>query len=133
MERILVLVAIAAGLALIAISLLMPNPTPRNSSAATFKREAQIELQQNAIRPDRIFVQHGRVKLVIANRDTVLHQIELFDPVEDVVIADKSHIRPGQTVTLWVDLAGGGIGERRYRLYDPIFRNRGMEAVLIVR
>lgn len=128
MDRVLVILAIVAALALIGLSLLMPNPAP-----GALQREAQFTLTKNAIDPERIVLQHGRVKLVVTNRDTVLHQIEVFDPVENRTVAQLTHLRPQQTQALWVDLSGGGIGERRYQIYDPLFRQKGMEAVIIVR
>ena len=134
MDRIFVIVAILAGLALIGIALFLPGGATGGTSAnGTAQTSANIALQDRSFSPDRVVLQHGRVKLVLTNQSDVLHEIELYDPVSQQVIHKEDIIRPGQSKTIWVDLQGGVIGERRYRLYDPVFRNQGMEAVLIVR
>lgn len=133
MDRIFVIVAILAGLALIGIALFLPGGTGGSTGNGTAQTSANIALQHESFSPDRVILQHGRVRLVLTNQSNVLHQIELYDPVSQQVIHREDIIRPGQSKTIWVDLQGGVIGERRYELYDPVFRNKGMEAVLIVR
>lgn len=133
MDRIFVIVAILAGLALIGIALFLPGGGGGATGNGTATKAANIDLQHQSFSPDRVTLQHGRVKLVLTNQSNVLHQIEIYDPVSDRVIHREDIIRPGQSKTVWVDLQGGVIGERRYELYDPVFRNKGMEAVLIVR
>lgn len=133
MDRIFVIVAILAGLALIGIALFLPGGAGGGTTGGTAQTSANIDLQHQSFSPDRVTLQHGRVKLVLTNQSDVLHQIELYDPVSQRVIHREDIIRPGQSKTIWVDLQGGVIGERRYQLYDPVFRNKGMEAVLIVR
>ncbi len=134
MDRIFVIVAILAGLALLGVALFLPGGGPAgNTSNGPAQTSANIAMQNQSFDPDRVTLQHGRVKLVLTNESDVLHQIELYDPVSEQVIHSEDIIRPGQSKTVWVDLQGGVIGERRYQLYDPVFRNKGMEAVLIVR
>ena len=133
MDRIFVIVAILAGLALIGIALFLPGGGGGTTASGTATKSANIALQHQSFSPDRVTLQHGRVKLVLTNQSDVLHQIELYDPVSQRVIHREDIIRPGQSKTIWVDLQGGVIGERRYELYDPVFRSKGMEAILIVR
>ena len=133
MDRIFVIVAILAGLALIGIALFLPGGSSGTTGNGTAQTSANIALQHQSFSPDRVTLQHGRVKLVLTNQSNVLHEIELYDPVSQRVIHREDIIRPGQSKTIWVDLQGGVIGERRYQLYDPVFREKGMEAVLIVR
>jgi Tfp pilus assembly protein PilE len=125
MERAIAIIVILAALVLIGFSLF--GPKSQNPGAA--QKEAHFTLTKNAITPERVYVQHGRVKIVITNKDTILHEIEIYDPVEKRVIAETDLIRIGATKTLWVDLTGG----RRYEIYDPIWRKKGMEGLIITR
>jgi len=127
MERILAIIVILLALVLVGLSLF--GPKPQNPSGTTFQKEAQITLTKYAINPDHISILAGRVKLVITNNDDILHQIEIYDPVEKRVIGKIDLIRPQSTKTLWVDLVRG----RRYEIYDPIWREKGMEGVILPR
>jgi len=69
------------------------------------------------------------VKLTFTNQGRILHGIEIYDPVEKRVVASINIIRIGESETIWVDLVAG----RRYQVYDPTWRNKGMEGVIIAR
>jgi hypothetical protein len=125
MERAIAIIVILAALALIGFSLFGPKP----QSPGAVQKEAHITLTKNAITPERVYLKHGRVKITVTNKDTILHQIEIYDPVEKRVIAEIDLIRIGATETIWVNLTGG----RRYEIYDPIWRNKGMEGLIITR
>lgn len=127
MERILAIIVILVALALIGLSLF--GPKPHNTGSATFQKEAQITLTKYAINPNRISILAGRVKLVITNNDDILHKIEIYDPVEKRVIGGIDLISPRSTETIWVDLIRG----RRYEIYDPDWREKGMDGVIIPR
>lgn len=127
MGRVIAIILILAALALIGFSMFGPkSPT---TGPGTVKREAQITLTEYKLNPDRIYVKGGRVKLVFTNQGRILHEIEIYDPVEKRVVASVEIIRIGESETLWVDLVTG----RRYDVYDPIWRKKGMEGVIIVR
>lgn len=126
MERVIVIVVLLAAVALAAFSFLGPKPQGGSSSVA---REATFTLTEYAITPNRINLANARVKLVFKNDGNIAHGIEIYDTVEQRVIAKIDYIRPKSTATpLWIELTGG----RRYQLYDPTWRRRGMEALIIV-
>jgi hypothetical protein len=125
MERVVAIIVIIAALALIGFSLFGPRTPTSPGSAPT---EATFTLTEYAITPNRINMKGGRVKLVFINQGNNLHQIEIYDPVEQRVVAQIALIRPKSTAApLWVQLPAG----RRYEVYDPVWRRRGMEALII--
>lgn len=125
MERVIVIIVLLAAVALAAFSFLGPKPQGSTSTA----REATFTLTEYAITPNRITLANARVKLVFKNDGNIAHGIEIYDTVEQRVIAKIDYIRPKSTATpLWIELTGG----RRYQLYDPTWRRRGMEALIIV-
>jgi hypothetical protein len=129
MERAITIIVILAILALVGFALFGPKGSP-SGGAVPAQREARFILTEYQINPNRVEIQAGRVKLVFVNQGKIVHQIELYDTVEQRVLKEKAEfIRPGETQVLWVDLVGG----RRYQIYDPIWRNKGMEALLITR
>jgi hypothetical protein len=130
MERAITIIVILAILALVGFALFGPKGSSPGGGAAQAQREARFTLTEYQITPNRVEIQSGRVKLVFVNQGKIVHQIELYDTVEQRVLREKAEfIRPGETQVLWVDLVGG----RRYQMYDPIWRNKGMEALLITR
>lgn len=130
MERAITIVVILAILALVGFALFGPKGSSSGGTAGPVPREARFTLTEYQINPNRVEIQSGRVKLVFVNQGKIVHQIELYDTVEQRVLKEKAEfIRPGETQVLWVDLVGG----RRYQMYDPIWRNKGMEALLITR
>jgi len=122
MERAIAIIVILAVLALVGLALFGPKP----QSSANVPKEAQFTLTEYAITPNQVSLQRGLVKLVFVNRGKIVHQIEIYDPVEKRAIAKLDMIGSGTTETLWIELAGG----RRYFVYDPVWRKRGMEAVI---
>jgi plastocyanin len=126
MGRLLAIVAILVALALVGFSLFGPktrNPRP------TAQNETSFTLTEYAISPERVTIQAGRVKLTFTNKGKILHQIEIYDTVEQRMIFQSDMIRQNDTKVVWVDLVGG----RRYEVYDPVWRNRGMEGLIITR
>ena len=130
MERAITIIVILAILALVGFALFGPKGSFLGGGATQAQREVRFTLTEYQISPNRVEVESGRVKLVFVNQGKIVHNIEIYDPVEDRTLEDKAEfIRPGETQVLWVDLVGG----RRYQMYDPIWRNKGMEALLITR
>ena len=131
MERAITIIVILAILALVGFALFGPKGSfPGGGGATQAQREARFTLTEYQITPNRVEIRSGRVKLVFVNQGKFIHQIEIYDTVEQRVLPEKAEfIRPGETQVLWVDLVGG----RRYQMYDPIWRNKGMEALLITR
>jgi plastocyanin len=126
MGRLLAIVAILVTLALIGFSLF--GPKTRNPGPTT-QKEASFTLTEYAVSPERVTIQGGRVKLTFTNKGKILHQIEVYDTVEQRVIFQSDMIRQNDTKWYWVDLVGG----RRYEVYDPVWRNKGMEGLIITR
>lgn len=126
MGRLLAVVAILVALALVGFSLFGPK-THRPST--TTQQTTDFTLTEYAISPDRVTIQAGRVKLTFTNKGRILHQIEIYDTVEQRVVITSDMIRQNDTEVIWVDLVGG----RRYEVYDPIWRNKGMEGLIITR
>ncbi|GEM_PF-3483521 len=130
MERAITIIVFVAILALVGFAFFGPKGGGPLGGAVQAQREAQFTLTEYQITPNRVEIQGGRVKLVFVNQGRYIHQIELYDTVEQRVLKEKAEfIRPGETQVLWVDLVGG----RRYQLYDPVWRAKGMEALLITR
>ncbi len=130
MERAITIIVILAILALVGFALFGPKGSFLGGGTTQAQREVRFTLTEYQISPNRVEVESGRVKLVFVNQGKIVHNIEIYDPVEDRTLEDKAEfIRPGETQVLWVDLVGG----RRYQMYDPIWRNKGMEALLITR
>jgi len=130
MERIAAILVVLVALGLIGLTVFGPKRSV-DTESAVFDQEATITLiQGHQLQPDRIQMSAGRVKIVVRNTSTILHQIEIYDPVEDRVINSLSSIkaRNGEE-SMWVELVRG----RRYEIYDPTWRNKGMEGVLIAR
>lgn len=123
MERVIAIIVILAAAALIGFTLF----GPKSSTPPAGAKEATFTLTEYAITPDRINMKSGRVKLVFTNQGNNIHQIEIYDTVETRVVAKIDLLRPKATTTLWVDITGG----RRYQIYDPVWRKRGMEALII--
>ncbi len=128
MGRILAIIAILVTLALVGFSLFGPK-TRNPGTTATAQRQASFTLTEYAISPDRVTIQSGRVKLTFTNQGKILHKIEIYDTVEQRVILTSDMIRQNDTKEIWVDLVGG----RRYEVYDPIWRSKGMEGLIITR
>ncbi len=129
MGRVIAIVLVLAALALVGFSLFGPKSPASGSGPQSLKREASITLTEYQLNPDRIYVRGGRVKLTFTNQGRILHGIEIYDPVEKRVVASINIIRIGESETIWVDLVAG----RRYQIYDPVWRNKGMEGVIIAR
>ena len=130
MERIAAVLVVLVALGLIGLTVFGPKSQVDNTNTV-FDKEAVITLVQgNQLQPDRIQMSAGRVKITVRNTTTILHQIEIYDPVEDRVLQSLNSIkaRDGEE-SMWVELVRG----RRYEIYDPTWRNKGMEGVLIAR
>lgn len=133
MERVVVVIVILVALALAGFALFGPKHNP----GASAQKEVQFTLTEYKITltpsnpgtPNRVTIESGRVKLVFSNQGKNSHQIEIYDTVEQRVIAKIDFLRPKGSTTLWLDLVGG----RRYQVYDPIWRKRGMEALIITK
>ncbi len=125
MERVIAIIVIGAALALVGWTLF----GPKSPSDSTILKEGQFTLTEYKITPDRVNLQSGRVKVVFNNQGRILHQIEIYDPVERTVIAKIDVLRPSGSITIWVDLVRG----RRYEVYDPIWRSKGMEGLILAR
>jgi len=124
MERAIAIIVILAALALVGFTVFGPkSPT----SGARGPKEATLTLTNYAITPNRVNLSSGRVKLVFQNQSENLHAIEIYDTVEQRVIIKIDIIRPRSSFTQWVDLIGG----RRYQVYDPVWRKRGMEGLIL--
>ncbi|OGF52692.1 MAG: hypothetical protein A2Z21_03740 [Candidatus Fraserbacteria bacterium RBG_16_55_9] len=123
MERVIAIIVILAAVALIGFSLFGPKSSPPPPGA----RDAAFTLTEYAITPNRITMESGRVKLTFANQGNNIHQVEIYDTVEQRVVGKIELLRPKSTTILWVDITGG----RRYQIYDPVWRKRGMEALII--
>ena len=126
MERVITIVVILAALALAGFAVFGPKS---QQSADTVLKEAKLTLTNYAITPNRVNLASGRVKFVFENQTGNIHAIEIFDPVEQKVILEVKTVRPHSNFTIWVDLVGG----RRYEIYDPVWRNRGMQGILITK
>ena len=129
MERIAAILVILVALGLIGLSFF----GPRNfggDTGQTFDRAATIEINSNRMfDPDRVTISGGRVQLTVRNNNDILHRVELFDPVSSNVVVVFESVRPGREESQWVELVKG----RRYTMYDPVWRDKGMEGVVIAR
>ena len=129
MERIAAILVILVALGLIGLSFFGPRNFGGNTGQ-TFDRAATIEIDINRqFAPDRVQISGGRVQLTVRNNNDILHRIELYDPVAASVILVFESIRPGREESQWVELVKG----RRYTIYDPVWRDKGMEGVVIAR
>jgi hypothetical protein len=125
MEKILAILVILVAVGLVGLSIF----GPKNYGGTTaFDKEATIKIDPGRkFDPDRITMSSGRVKISITNTNNILHQIVIYDNVEQRIIAQWDSIKPGATETQWVELVRG----RRYDMYDPTWKDKGMKAVLI--
>ena len=126
MEKIAAILVILVALGLIGLSIFGPK---NFGSGVTFDKEATITLlPDKKLDPDRVTMSGGRVKITIVNSSPILGQFEIYDPVESRVIATWDSVKSnGGSEMQWVDLVKG----RRYEMYDPIYKNKGMKGVLI--
>ena len=97
------------------------------------KQQAQgavtIRLTEYSMSPNRVNINHGRVKLTIVNGGKNIHQFVLHDPVLNKDIVNLPFLKPGATQVAFVDL----IAFRRYEMYDPTYREKGMEGAITAR
>lgn len=97
------------------------------------KQQAQgaitIRLTEYAMSPNRVTINHGRVKLTIVNGGKNVHEFVLHDPVLNKDIVNLPFLKPGATQAVFVDL----IAFRRYEMYDPTYRKKGMEGAITAR
>ena len=130
MEKVAAILVILVALGLIGLSVFGPKGQP-DPVSATFDKEATINLiQGHRMDPDRLQMSAGRVKITLRNTSSILHQFEIYDPVEDRVIESWSSIKANNgEESKWVELVRG----RRYEMYEPTWRSKGMEGVLIAR
>ncbi len=128
MERIAAILVILVAIGLIGLSVFGPK---NFGSGETFETAATISLVSGRkLDPERVNMSGGRVQITIVNKTNILGQFEIYDPVEERIIARWDSIKPnGGSEMQWVDLVKG----RRYQMYDPQFKHKGEEGVLIAR
>lgn len=130
MERIAAILVILVALGLIGLSVFGPRNFGGNTSTA-FGTHAQITITAaRQFQPDRVEMSSGRVQITVSNQNDILHQFFIFDPVENKVIGQLESLKARTgTESLWVELIRG----RRYEMYDPTWRNKGLEGIIIAR
>jgi len=127
MERIAAILVILVALGLIGLSFFGPRNFGNGTSSGQFDTDATITIVPGReFDPNRVEMSGGRVQITFRNTNNILHKIEILDPVEGVIATYES-IRPNNQETQWVDLVKG----RRYVMYAPVWRDKGMEGVII--
>lgn len=131
MDRLIIIgVLVVAAVVAIAVIFGGGNQSQNQITNAEASSSATVTLTEYALSPNHITMDHGRVKLTIVNNGKSIHDFILHDPVENTDIGKlPKFMKPGTTEIIWVDL----IAFRRYEMYDPTYREKGMQGVLVAR
>lgn len=124
MDRLIIIIGVVLLAAGVAAAFLFGGGGQHPMTTAQANKEATITLTEYALTPNHITMDHGRVKLIIVNSGKSIHDFILHDPVENKDIGKlPKFLKPGTSEIIWVDL----IAFRRYEMYDPTYRDKGMQ------
>ena len=129
MDRLIIIAIVVVAAAVAAVVLFGGGGQNQNPTIVQAGKSATITLTEYALNPNRLVMDHGRVKLTVINRGKSIHEFILHDPVLNQDIGKLPFLRPGATEILWVDL----IAFRRYEMYDSVYKEKGMQGVLNAR
>jgi uncharacterized cupredoxin-like copper-binding protein len=131
MNNVMIILAIVfvAGAVVAAVLLGGGRPTQAPTTVQV-STSTTITLTEYALTPSSVIMDHGRVKLTIVNNGKVIHDFILHDPVDNKDIGKLTKfLKPGTSEIIWVDL----IAFRRYEMYDPTYRDKGMQGSITAR